>query len=483
MKHENKTMKRKLIISALFTLSICAVNGQKLLDKVNEKVSEKKTENTAKNSPAPASNVAPGANQFEMIEAFLANSGKLYMAKENGMSYMYAGEKLDYIIRDIKRNDKNQIIGFSTSIGVESEFKIEEGEWPRYFRGKNGGAMYFNSNYVIYAEENNLLTTAEDVENEKKVGLDGTVYGYDKGMIYAMNADKHVELLKNYLAEVNKGTQRIADNKKAEADKVEAEKRAKYTTKDRNVVSLSIRTTAEVIRHGESIDFFVTAKLKDGSEIATDKGGYIDEFEITANGLPLTYKDPQFLGTAVNTVQGNKLILPMTTVGTADQIELIIKSKFYGTVVAKKIIKMDYSKSIYLDHNGSSQSTACYMMVPGSLRMEIKQVSNTVTKEPVLEYKVFSGKTGDLMYHFRANPSTPVNVGMNGAKGWTGTPGESCSRAPKNGSDGGDVTMVIDPSVKSYMVNITNKGGASGGAYSSAGRDGKIEKLNQKVSW
>ena len=59
----------------------------------------------------------------------------------------------------------------------------------------------------------------------------------------------------------------------------------------------------------------------------------------------------------------------------------------------------------------------------------------------------------------------------------------------KNGSDGGNITVVVDPSVTSYNLTINNKGGSGGIGNNSnpgnglKGADGTVEKLNQKVTW
>ena len=469
---------KSLFTAAVLLVTALHVNSQTVGDLVGGIKGKKKTEESS--SATPVVTVDPGANQFDMIEAFLSNKGKLYQAVENGASYRYAGEKLDYIIRDIKRNEKNQVISFSSSIGVNSEFKIEEGEWPRFFRGKNGGALYFNANYAIYCDEGNLISTPEQAESQRKFGLDGIVYGFDKEMIYGITADKHVDLLVAHLTEVNKGTQKIADQKKAEGDKAEAEKRAKFTTKDKAVVSISLSTPVKTFKQGETQKYDIVINLKDGSTLSTATGAYHDEFEIEVSGLPATYKSS--FGD-MKTVGNGTITIPDNAVVNGDQVTIKIKSKFHPTVTSTSTFVMDYSQTWTLDYNGQSQSTACHQMIPGAVRVELKGVKHGVTKADLIEFKLYSIKSGSLLKHFRVNPTTAINLWLNGAKGWTGTPGESCSRAPKDGSAGGDVTLIVDPSVKSYMLNISNKGGASGGTYSSPGRDGKVEKLNQAVAW
>jgi hypothetical protein len=332
--------------------------------------------------------------------------------------------------------------------------------------------IYFIGEYAICT--NNLFTTPEQLDKGDCSGWQI----YSTAKLKTLTCDGVRALLKSHLTEAKKGVDAVRADEKAAFEKAEADKRAKFTTEKKEVTKIRIETSDKKLVQGKSYTYKVIATLKDGSEISTATGGYLDEYEVTATGLPLTYTN--FDGTFNCVSDKNPLInVPIEAPITGDKVVLTVKSKFHKSLTAATAsFDMDYSANVNIDYNGAPDGYGG-VRAGGSLKVEMKLTTHAVTKEKLIEYKMFSKTTGDLLKHFKINQTATVILDANGIRG---TPS-------KNGSDGGNITVVIDPSVTSYNLTINNKGGSGGVGNNSnpgnglKGTDGTVEKLNQKVTW
>lgn len=411
--------------------------------------------------------VKGGESAYTMIEAFMGTGKKFFTAtlyRTSGSNYgrtlgQYP-ELSEAFFKDLKRNDKNQIVSFSNFTPNESAFPLyyKSSDRALYFIGEYGFSF---RRYFINAEEMQKAFTGND--------MDVIVYAADKGKVKKITQEEIKNLIVTYLTDASKGVNEARANEKAAADKAESEKRAKYTTQGKAVTKIRIVQSSTTAEQGKTYVFTIIATLKDGSEISTEKGGYTDEYIITATGLPETY-DGTFGKT--KTVNGNTITIPENAVVNGDKIVITVKSKYHATLSATATYTMDYSNNVVCDYNAYINSgSGSQRTVGGNLRIEIKGVKHGVSGAELLEYKVF-GTKGNLLRHFRVANGVFVTAQCDGQKGWKG----------QNGTDGGNITIVLDPSVKSYNLNTSNKGGQAGaGGY--AGSAGTIEKLNQKVSW
>lgn len=473
-------MKKKIMLVAL-TFAAFGLQAQKLKDLKNklnsqlnggtttEQTGEKKEENSAA-SATPTT--ITGENQFVMFDAFFKSGNKVFVGRAKPSEDMYV-EGREILINDFKGevvlDEKNNIKVWK---GYLSDAKPNEATYPVYFRARF--YLYFVNDLII--ESTDGLNTAEEVEKyiiqaDKVL----TVYCTNKSKIKKMKGQELANTLKTYLGEASKKVNEIRTNEKASADKAETEKRARLTTQGKEVVKLRIEALNDKLRQGQNYTYNVIATLKDGQELATDKGAYIDEYEVTYTGLGEAENE---FGMKVPAVSGTMIRVPMTSTVQGDKITITVKSKHHPKLTATKTFTMEYDEAVQLNYAAQSQSTAGYQQRAGSLRIELKQIKHGVTNEDILEYKVFNISDGKLMKHFRLKPGTPVNVNVNGASGWA----SSAQRVARDGGDGGDVTLIIDPSVKTYTVNIQNKGGSANGGIR-PGNPGKVEKQTMAVSW
>jgi hypothetical protein len=264
--------------------------------------------------------------------------------------------------------------------------------------------------------------------------------------------------------------------------KAEAETREKYTITNKAVTGIKLVMKDEV-EQGETYRLTVVATLKDGSTISTNDGGFMDEYTIKASGLPDSYTDPSAIAGRRATIGTSSITIPDVSVVKSDKIEVTVTAKHNPALKATKTVVLDYSNSVDLDYNAQMRSDKISVN-GGDMKIELKEVKHAVNGVTLLEYKVWNGK-GELLKHFKIDSKATVNVSVNGQKGWKAI---SASKPPMNGTKGGDVTVTVDPTVKSYNLNISNsgcQGGEGGYGYPSGtnGADGRIEKRQQKVNW
>ena len=410
--------------------------------------------------------VIGGENQYIMVEAFM-NSGKkffsrtVYHASSNIVKGTIQDPTMsDYFFRNLKRNDKNQIVEFDG-------YTPNETAYPTYFK-TSSNAIYFIKDMAF--EFRRYFTSSEDYNKMMKDNnLYVEVHCADKSRVKNIEAEEITKLMTNYLDEVSKGVNEVRANEKAAADKAEADKRAKYTTKGKDVVKLKLVSSGNTCEQGKTYIFDIIAVLKNGTEISTANGGYTDEYSYSWTGLP---EQVDGLFGKVKAVNGNSFTVPNNAVIQGDKITITVKSNHYPNQTATITYTMDYSANVICDYNAYINSASGSARTRGgNLRIEIKAAKHAVTGKELLEYKVF-GSSGNLLRHFKVNQGAFVSAECCGQKGWKG----------QDGTDGGDITIVIDPSVSSYTLNTKNNGGAAGqGGY--PGKAGNVEKLKQKVSW
>jgi len=422
--------------------------------------------------------MAQNYDQYATAEAFY-NSGSSYnaarFASDNGKIFPESTKmKRDDFFAALKKDADGKIIEFDNALS-NGVYKPNETAYPLYYFCSAGGLnpyIYFIGEYAICTKS--AFTTPEQLD---KAGCSAWQI-YSTSKLKGLDSDKVKALLKSHLTEAKKGVDAVRADEKAAFEKAEADKKAKYTTEKKEVTKIRIETTDTKLVQGKSYTYKVIATLTDGSEISTATGGYLDEYEVTATGLPLTYTN--FDGTFNCVSDKNPLInVPIEAPITGDKVVLTVKSKFHKSLTAATAsFDMDYSGNVNIDYNGAPDAYGG-VRDGGSLKVEMKLTTHAITKEKLIEYKMFSKTTGDLLKHFKINQTATVILDANGIRG---TPS-------KNGSDGGNITVVIDPSVTSYNLTINNKGGNGGKGNNSnpgdglKGSDGTVEKLNQKVTW
>jgi hypothetical protein len=116
--------------------------------------------------------------------------------------------------------------------------------------------------------------------------------------------------------------------------------------------------------------------------------------------------------------------------------------------------------------------------------IEVKEVKNSVDGSTLLEYRMRYRDEKTWYQCVRIKPSTELYMHNNG-----GTLFGKSDEHGANGGAGGDVKLIIDPSVSSYKFNASLKGGKgqipkyANYSRGSDGSDGKMEIIKEKINW
>ncbi|MFN3343117.1 MAG: hypothetical protein ACK40M_10500 [Flavobacteriales bacterium] len=430
--------------------------------------------------------IIPGANQFDRIQAFYDafTTVSVYKFYKYDQIEKYKSEgslKRDEFFKDVKRNDKNQITAFTVpGLEVEQTFVANDPDFPRWFKGERG-TLYVVGKYALY--RNGVpMTTTDEVDKIDYYSPQSFIISGDGSVVKGVKLPEWKQMLKDYLNDIKASYDAHLLNKKNMAEQAEKEKRAKFTTQGKNLTSIKLITDKTTLKQGDFCDFEVVAVFKDGSEISSKSGLYLDEFVIDVAGLPEKYFSFSNNRQDLPVLGSTRFTVPMDAAVKGDQIILNVSSKFYPSVKANKTFAMDYSATfIKLDeYKGTSDKIMCSRFHFANSRIELKMVKHGVTKQDLIELKWIDLSSGRVVVNIRYLPSAQVSVNVTGANGWSNS---KCNPTDTHGTSGGNVKLVIDPSVTSYNLDILNDGGRGSGALSLDGSPGKVEKVTQKVPW
>jgi hypothetical protein len=254
----------------------------------------------------------------------------------------------------------------------------------------------------------------------------------------------------------------------AAAKKAQEEHYAKYSIKGKDVIKIEIIATYDAkIGQGSAFSYGISATLKNGSVIKTKNiggEGYIEDYDIVIEGNLENPYSGQIIGYKPSKHQG-------------DFIYISAKSKHHPSLPkAEKKVVFTYNQpvtlnftSIYTNRDGVSGPT---------VRVDVKVVTHTETKEELLEYRIYDD-AGNMTHKIRLKRDIMLKVISNGANAQDRQKNDICG----NGGDGGNITLNIDPKVgDNYQFDYSNIGGKGGtnrdsplrnGAF---GRDGRFTK-------
>ncbi|MBU3659128.1 MAG: hypothetical protein FGM14_04615 [Flavobacteriales bacterium] len=305
---------------------------------------------------------------------------------------------------------------------------------------------------------------------------------------YGVNTDFHIvapkaivkQLAKNFtyesfVAAINPVLQTYYDQMqvllKGGDQKVAEEKRAKFGIKGKEVVSLSIEpSSTNKVFQGQTFNFDIIATLKDGTKLST-RQGFKDEYDIQVEGLELV-KHTDVDGTVSIWYDIAKKYIPKN-----DQLRIIVKSKFHPNLKAAEYTqKIDYENCEWVfSDNGDQSSNAAYRKSAGTFRVEVKSSKDLNTGKDCFEYKVYNNN--EIAAHFKQVKTKPISVSANGGRGAKPNFGN------QNGGNGGNITLVKDPSAKDCKIIFSVSGGQAYSAAYQNGATGSFNEIEQKVNW
>lgn len=472
-------MKKTTLIATLL-LGITSLSAQKFKDKANGALN--KVSNNEQPAPSSSNTTSGSESQFVMIENFVsAKSLYTIKIKEKESAEVKPSDKTPAeFLGEIQRNANGKVEKFKS-------FSANHPVYPTCY--VYDAQTYIFINNVCFTFSYCKIRSAEDVDKcliPGQMARWGTVYGTTKDALKGMTYETAKEMLKNYFIEAGKGLESAKADEKIAAVKADEEKRAKYSIKGKDVQSISLQWSAEKthLHYKEHIGFKILATLKDGSKLtAGDGNGFFDDYLIEVSGC-----DPA--QASIGYVINNFVETPL------DKIVITVTSKYHTGVKAEKSFIMKYevpSGEKFKFHNNNPRAGDAGV----ATRVEIKQVKDLNTGATLIAYRIYSmDDYTKPLFAFKCSPETPVEISTAGNNGASGYQNGVLEKSPENGGrggDGGNLKILIDPSVVvTYNVNYVTSGGKGGAAGRTAfgsgvagidGREGKMETIKQKLNW
>lgn len=447
----------------LITLSF-NMNAQKWKDKLNA------LSNGGSDANAVVSTAIGNESQFDMIEPFIKSEKIWVISLKNGkLESIVQGNTSDHI-KAIEKNSQGKV----NKISVYDYASADHPEYPLSFTDNKYIQVICVKNVLVALNIDNgtynITTIKSAADVDRHVQSDNSfkrIYSLTRNDGKDLTIESIREMLKNYFNEASKGLD-IVKQKAADA---ETERRKKLSIKDKKVKSIEITTSRESMRYKETISYSVTANLADGTKIIAGPGneGYLDDYKIEVTGMENN--------------DSNELI-NIFKYTPNDKVSIKITSKYHPNITAIKTLKMEYE---IVEFNGEGQfkfsNQAGQSPYNGiNSRIELKQVKDSNSGETLLACKIFDLSGNKPHFAFKCKPNTQIELNAAGRNYVQETDGIG-----KNGYSGGNVKLIIDPSVaESYNINIINNGarGQKGKVRDGLpGQDGKTETIKQKLIW
>jgi hypothetical protein len=384
-------------------------------------------------SPAPFPVVSQSITASTWIDgeyAYFKKEGEILVAKPDDK------KKLAFT-----KNEKGEVVQFTLGDVTFQGDEHGKSEFIRYFESDvSSWCLFFTAKYIYI--------------------FDGPENTYPRGSIGAKckpfdqtNINVFLEATETTQAEdIRLYNERIAE----EARLAQIEKEKKFSIKDKEVSKLEIIDIVlpEKFGHYASFSYAIKATLADGSVLATNEGGSISDYEITYIG-----------GECVDgKVQGSFI--------KDDKITISVVSRFNPAVKATADVVMLYNQDITFNYNAMSWSRSAGESA-NNFKIEVKQVKHKVNGTALLAIQITNVTTATVVAQFKIGIDQTLYFYNKGGNGGTD------DGYGKDGGNGGNLTIIKDPSVKSFNLDYSNVGGKGGRGETSSydgrsGRDGEV---------
>lgn len=250
--------------------------------------------------------------------------------------------------------------------------------------------------------------------------------------------------------------------KKAEEERIaEEEREKKYSIKNKTVSKLEIINIElpEKLGHYATFSFDVKATLSDGTTLSTDNGGFWSDYKIEYVGAEFTE----------NKIQGKFI--------KDDKIIITATSVFDSNIKATAEVVMLYNQDITFNYTATGWSRSAGENA-NNFKIEVKQVKHKVNGSLLNAVQITNLTTGVVVAQFKLGVDQTLYFTCNGGYGG------SDDGYGKDGGDGGSITVIKDPTVKSFKLVHSNRGGKAGKGSTTSydGRAGRDGDFNEQVA-
>ncbi len=360
--------------------------------------------------------------------------------------YIYFKRSGDILMKEVekkkltfKKNDKGEVTEFTMGDLTYKGDEDGRSEFIRYYTAGNAYCIFFTPK-VIYLFEAPVNTTIKG-----SIGAKGKI-----------DMDDAIETFLEESKSMQEADIKAWEEKKAEEERLaQLEKEKQFSIKNKEVSKIEIINLQlpEKFGHYTTFDFDVKATLKDGSVLSTDNGGFWSDYVITYTGGD--FSD--------NKIQGK--------FNKEDKIVVSVTSAFDPAMKTSSDVVLLYNQDITFNYTATGWSRSAGETA-NNFKIEVKQVKHKVNGTTLNAIQITNVSMGTVVAQFKLGIDQTLHFTCNGGYGG------SDDGYGKDGGNGGNITVIKDPSVKTFNLNYSNRGGKAGkGSTSSydgrAGRDGE----------
>lgn len=343
------------------------------------------------------------------------------------------------------KNEKGEVTQFTFGDLTYRGDEDGKSEFVRYYSSGNAYCIFFTASciYLFDSPVNTLIRGS--VGGKGKTSMNTQIETFLEESRSMQEAD-----LKAY-------EERMAE----EARIAREEKEKKFSIKNKEVTKLEIinLNLPEKLGHYATFDFDVKATLNDGSVLSTDNGGFWSDYVVTYVGGD--FSDNKIKGSFIKD----------------DKIVITVTSAFDANMKITADVVMLYNQDITFNYTAIGWSRSAGENA-NSFKIEVKQVKHKVNGSPLNAIQITNVTTGAVVAQIKLGIEQTLNFTCDGGYGG------SDDGYGKDGGDGGNITLIKDPSVKSFLLNKSNRGGKAGKGSTSSydGRTGTQGEFTEQVS-
>lgn len=413
-------------------------------------------------------------NQNEILNSY--NSGKFSVYKVDKVSYnnyKFNKVKKPWPIEFTKSGaDVTNVLVKRAGI-LDENFKPDVPGHPAYFSFSNYRLTFIDNLGIYYTW------------NSKEQAAARYVFVKDGGNLHK-SYDELNKLVANYAKSVFKnqtGARAEVKVKKAQLAEEERKKNSLQNKQANKIEIVLVNTPKHVAHFSEAIKYGVVATLKNGSKLKTKNlGGKLpwSDFKVQNKGCSSTIDEVRVDESAKSLKN--------------DQITIQITSKYHPSLKAVKRLSTTNDIPVQVSRGGFNgwdrkKHTTVHQGKNGqhagrgdNLTVKVKTVTHKQNGKKINKIEIFNRTKNELVAQYKLTPNTKLIIYNGGGRGMDGFNGRSNSPNGGNGGDGGaggNITLIKDPSVKTFNVVLNNQGGSGGrgGApkysTSSRGRNGR----------
>ncbi|WP_291720720.1 hypothetical protein [Bernardetia sp.] len=385
--------------------------------------------------------VSAQQSQNELLKNFTATSLNVFKLTEpKYKKFKFEKASKQWPISIEKNGNSISKVVLNRAGIIEEPYEPDLNEYPAYFKDLKHRVVFIDDNFY-YIKWSGGKATIKYILTEKE--------SVDKD--HAAHISKIEEYIRKTVAAQSEDRAEIA----AEQAQKDAAEALANSLKGKKVQNIAVKWISDKSETGHLVKFNygIEATLADGKVLKTKNlGGKMpwDDFKITVKGAEF--------GEETITISQNANVIPN------DNVVMTVQSKYQSNIKTTAKLPVHYNTGLHVNYFGERGGVVHLTVSPGyrgqngkDLIVSVKSAT-TANGEKVNQIEIKDANSGVVLRRLKMKPTAALILNLQGGSGSFGRD----STRGGNGGDGGDVTIIKDPSVGTFTYTINNQGGNGG---------------------